>query len=56
MINYYTNKCINLDCTLSSRLENYYLVLRVITNDQLFLEQSVKRLVNTIISLFKTFD
>jgi hypothetical protein len=56
VIYYYIDKYMNLGCTSSSRSESYHLVLRVITNSQLSLKQSVKRLINTIISLLKALD
>ena len=46
----------NLDYISNFRLENYYLVLRIIINSQLSLKQSIKRLVNTISSLFKVLN
>ena len=56
MVYHYTDKYMNLGCTSSSRSEDYHSVLRVMTNGQLSLEQSVKRLVNTVISILKTLD
>ena len=56
MVYYYTDKYMNLGCTSSSRSESYHPVLRVMTNGQLSLEQSAKRLVSTVISLLKALD
>jgi hypothetical protein len=46
----------NLGYTSSSQLESYHPVLHVMINDQLSLEQSIKRLASTIISLLKALD
>ena len=56
VVYYYTDKYMNLGCTSSSRSESYHPVLRVMTNGQLSLEQSAKRLANTVISILKTLD
>jgi hypothetical protein len=46
----------NLDCTSSSRSESYHPVLHVMTNSQLSLKQSVKRLASTVIFLLKALN
>jgi MULE transposase domain len=56
VVYYYTDKYMNLGCTSSSRSESYHPVLRVMTNGQLSLEQSAKRLASTVISLLKALD
>jgi hypothetical protein len=56
VVYYYTNKYMNLGCHSSSRSESYHPVLRMMTNGQLSLEQSAKRLADTVISILKALD
>ena len=56
VVYYYTNTYMNLGCTSSSRSESYHPVIRAMVHGQLSLEQSVKRLVATVLSIFKTLD
>jgi hypothetical protein len=56
VVYYYIDKYMNLGCTSSSRSESYHPVLRVMTNGQLSLEQSAKRLAKTTLSILRALD
>ena len=56
VVEVFINKLPNLGCAASSRGESYHIVMRRITNAQLSLEDSAKRLASTVLSIIKDID